>query len=383
MARNNLGASDLVVSKVCLGTMQFGEGLSVEEGHAQMSYAYERGVNFFDTAEMYPVPQNPKSHGRSEKCLGNWMRTSGHPRDRVHVATKVTGPSAQMPWIRDGPMDAAAIMAAAEDSLLRLDTDYIDLLQLHWPDRYVPMFGDVDFDPTYDYSACVPIEEQLEALSILVAQGKVREIGLSNETPWGLMRFCQLAASGQLPRVASIQNAYNLLNRTFDSTLAECSHRENVSLLAYSPMAMGHLTGKYLNDRQGPSKARLNVYKGQYAEIESRYSFSRPNLMSAVKEYVSIAREQTDLTAVQLAMGFVMRNPLLGSVVVGATNVDQLQELIDAAVGAPLEEHVVEAVKEVHERYPNPALDFILMMMGSLSGQLGLWVDKTYWGVGR
>eukprot|EP00240_Pyramimonas_obovata_P006073 CAMPEP_0118959350 /NCGR_PEP_ID=MMETSP1169-20130426/63087_1 /TAXON_ID=36882 /ORGANISM="Pyramimonas obovata, Strain CCMP722" /LENGTH=322 /DNA_ID=CAMNT_0006907483 /DNA_START=424 /DNA_END=1388 /DNA_ORIENTATION=+ len=322
--------------------MQFGEGLSMEEGYAQMNYAYERGVNFFDSAEMYPVPQNEKSHGRSEACLGRWMKNSGHPRDRIHVATKVTGPSGQMTWIRNGPpvLDAAAITAAAEDSLLRLDTDYIDLLQLHWPDRYVPMFGDVDFDSTCDYGAAIPIEEQLEALSTLVAQGKVREVGLSNETPWGLMRFCQLAASGSLPRVASIQNAYHLLNRTFDSTLAEVCHREDVSLLAYSPLAMGHLTGKYLDNAGGPANARLNVYKGQYAEIESRYSFERPNLMSAVKEYMAAATDN-ELTPLELAVGFVMRNPLLGSMVVGATSVEQLEELIDAALAAPLEEAVV------------------------------------------
>eukprot|EP00238_Polyblepharides_amylifera_P001683 CAMPEP_0196572480 /NCGR_PEP_ID=MMETSP1081-20130531/2533_1 /TAXON_ID=36882 /ORGANISM="Pyramimonas amylifera, Strain CCMP720" /LENGTH=361 /DNA_ID=CAMNT_0041889823 /DNA_START=130 /DNA_END=1215 /DNA_ORIENTATION=- len=359
--------------------MQYGEGISFSEGCKQMSVAEEWGVNFFDTAEMYPVPQSAGTQGQSEVCLGRWVRSRSASRDSVVIATKVSGPSAQMPWLRaEEPTTARAIMTAAEASLTRLKTDYIDLLQLHWPDRYVPMFGDVDFDPSYDYSSVVPIEEQLEALGRLRDQGKVREVGLSNETAWGLMSFTKLAGEAgreqaeeeqekegraraksrankaMLPKVVSIQNSYSLLCRTFDSTLAEACHREHVSLLAYSPLAMGHLSGKYLPSNQGgPPEARLNRYKGRYAEAESRYSLNRPNLMDAVAKYAEVAGKY-EISLVHLATQFVLRNPLLGSAVIGATSLEQLEQILGAAASKPLDDAVVVDIDDVHEHFPNP-----------------------------
>lgn len=255
--------------------MLFGESTSEREAHLLLSAAAEGGVNFFDSAEMYPVPQRAETQGRSEAVLGAWLR--GRRRDNYVVATKVAGPGG-MDWLRGGPAsaDGANIAAAIDGSLARLGVDCIDLLQLHWPDRYVPMFGEVDFDPGAAYPAVASVEQQLEALAAAVAAGKVRAVGLSNETPWGLMRFCAAAdsrdssesSSGSssssssssaplpLPRVVSLQNAYSLLCRTFDAGLGECCHQEGVSLLAYSPLAMGLLTGKYLDPGGGPPEAR-------------------------------------------------------------------------------------------------------------------------------
>lgn len=257
--------------------MLFGESTSEREAHLLLSAAAEGGVNFFDSAEMYPVPQRAETQGRSEAVLGAWLR--GRRRDDYVVATKVAGPGG-MAWLRGGPAsaDGANIAAAIDGSLARLGVDSIDLLQLHWPDRYVPMFGEVDFDPGAAYPAAASVEQQLEALAAAVAAGKVRAVGLSNETPWGLMRFCAAAGASSrrdsrsssssggggaplplplpLPRVASLQNAYSLLCRTFDAGLGECCHQEGVSLLAYSPLAMGLLTGKYLAPDGGPPEAR-------------------------------------------------------------------------------------------------------------------------------
>ncbi|BBN20432.1 hypothetical protein MPTK1_8g18990 [Marchantia polymorpha subsp. ruderalis] len=281
-------AAVLNVSKLCLGTMTFGEQNSYEDAREQLNFARESGINFFDVAEMYPVPQRAESQGKSEIYLGRWLKEAQVSRERVLVATKATGPSGQMTWIRGGPtsLDSKNIEQAIDGSLKRLGCDYIDLYQLHWPDRYVPMFGDIDYDPTASY-APVPIEEQLEALSRAKEAGKIIHVGVSNETAYGVMEFCRLADSkSPLPRIVSIQNAYNLLCRTFDSTLAECCHHHHVRLLAYSPLAMGLLSGKYLTPERGPKDARLNLYRGRYAEAESRYSFSKPNCIPAVTTHL-------------------------------------------------------------------------------------------------
>jgi len=361
LQRAELGASALSVSRLCFGTMLFGEGNSYPEAARLLGACREGGVNFFDSAEMYPVPQSAETHGRSEEYLGRWVRESGVPRDQVVLATKVAGPSGQMTWIRGGPqsLDASNITEAIDGSLRRLGTDYIDLLQLHWPDRYVPMFGDVEYDPTCAYSAVVPAEEQLEALGRAVEAGKVREVGLSNETPWGLMKFLQAAGSGR-PRVASLQNAYSLLCRTFEGGLAECCHLEAVALLAYSPLAMGLLTGKYHpgSEEQGGGagpgpEARLVKYAGRYAEAESRYYPRAPNVAEAVREYGAIARE-AGMSPAELAIRWVLTNPQVASAVVGASNERQLKELLRAGEAGALPPDVAKAVDAVHRRYPSP-----------------------------
>ncbi|MFZ5474288.1 MAG: aldo/keto reductase, partial [Pseudomonadota bacterium] len=236
MKRNTLGRSDLEVSRVCLGTMTFGQQTSEAEAHAQLDYAAERGVNFIDAAEMYPVPARADTYGRTEEIVGNWL--ARQPRDKFIIATKIAGPARNLKWIRGGPpaLDRANIRAAIEGSLRRLRTEYVDLYQLHWPERNTPLFGAWQFDPARERE-CTPVLVQLEALGELVREGKVRYVGLSNETPWGVAQFVRLAESHGLPRVISVQNAYSLLNRVFEYGLAETCYREEVGLLAYSPLA--------------------------------------------------------------------------------------------------------------------------------------------------
>ncbi|KAG0601491.1 hypothetical protein M758_11G115800 [Ceratodon purpureus] len=347
-------SSGLQVSRLCLGTMTYGEQNTFEDACQQLNMAREEGVNFFDAAEMYPVPQRAETQGRTEEYVGRWLRQSQVQRDRVVVATKATGPSGQMTWIRGGPssLDGRNIREAIDGSLKRLGTDYIDLYQLHWPDRYVPMFGDTDYDPSSSYSS-VCIEEQLEALSVAVREGKIKNIGVSNETAFGVMEFCRLAEQNtSLPRIITIQNAYNLLCRTFDMTLAECCHYHRVGLLAYSPLAMGLLSGKYLSDDGASPEFRLNKYRGRYAEAEGRYSLAKPNVLPAIQAYVEIA-QRYNLSPVSLAIGFVLKRPLVSSVVIGATKLWQLRELLDAA-RVDLCEEVLTEIEAVHERYPNP-----------------------------
>ncbi|KAG2433522.1 hypothetical protein HYH02_012640 [Chlamydomonas schloesseri] len=359
--------------------MLFGESTSYPQAEQLLGMCMEAGVNFFDTAEMYPVPQRAETQGASEEYLGRWLRSGAVRREEVLLASKVAGPSGQMTWIRGGPhkVDAANIAQALDASLRRLRTDYIDLYQIHWPDRYVPMFGDSEYDPSAAFEGAVPLEEQLEALGRAVEQGKVRYVGLSNETPWGLCKALALAdtprphtaappAAGaapapppaalqRLPRVASLQNAYSLTCRTFDSGgLAEVCHLEGVGLLAYSPLAMGLLTGKYLAADGGPPGARLNRYRGRYAEAESRYG-PRPNVVAAVAAYTALAAE-VGMSPTALALRFVLSRPLVSSAVVGATSPEQLAELLQAAAGEGerLPEEVLRRIDEIHERYPNP-----------------------------
>ncbi|KAL6214787.1 hypothetical protein ACLB2K_014219 [Fragaria x ananassa] len=266
----------------------------------------------------------------------------------------VTGPSGQMTWIRDGPkcLDAGNITAAIDGSLRRLQTDYIDLYQIHWPDRYVPMFGENEYDPTRQFDS-IPIEEQLDALGRAVDAGKVRYVGLSNETAYGVMKFLQVAERGTgIPKIVSVQNSYSLLCRTFDSGLAECCHHERVSLLAYSPLAMGILSGKYFSPEGGPSDARLNLFRGKYSEGESRYNLSDPSIRAASMEYIHIA-EKHGLHPVSLAIAFALSRPLVASVVFGVTQSQQLQEVLDACKVELTPEIVVE-INRVHKRFPNP-----------------------------
>ena len=286
-----LGRSSLHVTPICLGTMTFGEQVGEPEAHAILDRAFERGVNFLDTAEMYAVPARAETCGATETILGNWFARNPGVRGKVVLATKVAGPSRGMPWIREGKgMTAADIVASCEGSLRRLQTDVIDLYQIHWPERHVPAFGIKYYDPSKETSQ-TPIQEQLEALAGLVKAGKVRAIGLSNETPYGVHEFVRLADQHGLPRVASVQNPYCLLNRTWENALDETCHRLGVSLLAYSPLAFGLLTGKF--DQSGttgpdaPQGARMARY-----ESVRKQRWGRPEALAAARRYNQLARDQ-------------------------------------------------------------------------------------------
>lgn len=350
MDYRRLGNSDLNVSAICLGTMTFGQQNTEAEAHAQLDYAFHRGVNFIDTAEMYPVPPRADSVTRTETIVGNWLKRK--PRDQVTLGTKVTGPRRNMEWIRGGPkaLDRANIRTALEGSLRRLQTDYIDLYQLHWPERNVPMFGQYQFDVAQEFESgqekvWVPIREQLEALAELVQEGKIRHVGVSNEQPWGVMEFLRLASEYDLPRIASIQNCYNLINRGFEFGLTEIAYREQVGLLAYSPLAFGHLTGKYLTDP--PAEGRVTLFQG----FAQRYD--KPNVQPAVAAYADLARRH-GMSPAQLALSFVMRRWFVSSTIVGATSLEQLAENLDAWE-QPLPDEILKEIEGLHLRFMNPA----------------------------
>jgi aryl-alcohol dehydrogenase-like predicted oxidoreductase len=361
LPRRPLGRTGLHVPVLCFGSMLFGEGTSYPEASRLLDSCMGYGINFFDSAEMYPVPQSAETSGLSEQYLGQWLRDSQWKREDVVISTKAAGPSGKMLWIRNGPerIDKRNIKEAIEGSLMRLGTDYIDLYQLHWPDRYVPMFGDLDYDLSCSYLS-VPLEEQLSALADAVIEGKIRHVGLSNETAWGLMKCLSLSSSEGsaaeeegMPRIACLQNAYSLTCRTFEQHLAEICHLEGVSLLAYSPLSMGILTGKYLDPFQSDDpKARLNKYKGRYGEAESRYG-PRPNVMRAVRAYCDLAKE-LGMSPVELAIGFVLSSPLVASAVVGATSLKQLGEIVTAVGRLPLSPQAMERINCIHTEIPNP-----------------------------
>ncbi|OIQ87118.1 L-glyceraldehyde 3-phosphate reductase [mine drainage metagenome] len=350
MEYRKLGSSDLEVSAVCLGTMTFGQQNTEAEAHMQLDHAFHRGINFIDTAEMYPVPPRGDTVTRTETIVGRWLERQ--PRDQVILATKVTGPRRHMEWIRGGPkaLDRANIRAAVEGSLARLKTDYIDLYQLHWPERNVPMFGQYQFDIAQEFESgrkkqWVPIREQLEALYELVQEGKIRYVGLSNEQPWGVMEFLRLAREHDLPRIASIQNCYNLINRGFEFGLTEIAYREQLALLAYSPLAFGHLSGKYLANPQAPGRVT------QFAGFAQRYD--KPNVQPAVAAYAALAGRHR-MSAAQMALSFVMRRWFVGSTIIGATSMEQLAENLQAWE-KPLSEDLLNEIEQLHLKYMNPA----------------------------
>jgi aryl-alcohol dehydrogenase-like predicted oxidoreductase len=346
MKYNKLGSSDLNVSEICLGTMTWGEQNSEKDAHQQLDYAVSRGINFIDAAEMYPVPPKAETQGRTESYLGTWLRRQ--QRDKVIVATKITAPGRGFNWVRGGPrtVDRKSIHEALNGSLRRLQTDHVDLYQIHWPDRYLPLFGNIFYDPAQERPT-VPIEEQLEAVASFVKSGKVRYLGLSNESPWGALEFIHLARQKGLPMVASIQNAYNLLNRTYETGLSEVTRREGVPLLAYSPLAFGHLSGKYLDDAK-PEGARLT----KYPPFGQRYD--KPNVMPAVAAYCALAK-RAGLSAAALAVAFVRSRWFCASTIIGATTLAQLRENVDTEC-LSLDDAVLADIDAVHLRYPNPAV---------------------------
>lgn len=342
MKYKQLGKTDLKVSEIALGTMTFGEQNTLAEARQQLDYATAHGVNFIDTAEMYPVPGKAETQGRTEEYVGNWLRDQ--PRDKYIVATKVAGPSRGFNWIRNGPqsIDRANILSAIDTSLKRLQTDYVDLYQIHWPARNVPMFGKSDYDPVLEHPA-TSVEEQLTVLSELVQSGKVRYIGVSNETPWGVAEFIKVTERLGLQRIVSIQNPYNLINRTFETGLHEMCHREQVSLLAYSPLAFGLLSGKYV---QNPDeKGRMTLFPA----FGQRYR--KPNVPAAVKAYADLA-QQLGLSPAQLALGFLRSRPFVASTIIGVTSMAQLKENLESVALSQLQ---LQAVEQIHLRYPNPA----------------------------
>jgi aryl-alcohol dehydrogenase-like predicted oxidoreductase len=343
---NKLGESELEVSEICLGTMTWGEQNSEAQAHEQLDYAVSRGVNFVDAAEMYPVPPRAETQGLTEAFLGSWLKRQ--PRNKLIVATKITAPGRGFGWVRGGPkaIDRTSVRDAVDQSLKRLQTDHIDLYQIHWPDRYVPSFGTWAYDPAQERST-VPIETQLEALDDVVKAGKVRYIGVSNETPWGVCEFVSVARRRGLPRIASIQNAYNLLNRTFEMGLSEVHRHLNVPLLAYSPLAFGHLSGKYLGGAQ-PAGARLT----RFPAFGQRYD--KVNVPEAVVAYAGLAR-RAGISPVRLALAFVRGRWFNASTIIGATTLPQLGEILDGAA-VTLDGDTLAAIEQIHNRYPNPAL---------------------------
>ena len=344
MKLNRLGSSPLTVSELCLGSMTWGEQNTMAEAHAQLDYALEHGINFIDTAEMYPVPTVAKTYGRTEEYIGPWLVKQ--QRDKIVLATKIAGPKRKLDWIRGGPpaIDAANIGEALHGSLKRLKTDYVDLYQLHWPERNVPMFGQTEFDPAQEKED-VPIRAQLEAMKRLIDAGKIRCVGLSNETPWGVMEFVRMAKEHGLPHVASIQNAYNLINRTFEMGLAEVAHRTEVPLIAYSPLAFGLLSGKYL--ARPPATARLTLFP----QFGQRYG--KPNVTEAVAAYAELARRKS-MSQATLALAFARSRWFVRSTIIGATSMAQLQENI-ASAGVTLDADTLTEIQRIHLRYPNPA----------------------------
>ena len=346
MKYNALGRTGINVSEICLGTMTWGSQNSEKDAHDQLDYALAQGVNFIDTAELYPTtPLSAETYGDTERFIGTWMAARGN-RDKIILATKVAGPG--RPYIRGGtPMSRAGILDAIDGSLQRLKTDYVDLYQLHWPNRGHYHFRNAwSYDPSKQDRETVSAEltEALETVGELVKAGKVRAFGLSNETAWGTMQFLQRAEAGDLPRVASIQNEYNLLYRAHDLDLAEISHHEDVGLLAYSPLAAGLLTGKYL-DGARPEGSRLT----RNGDLGGRY---QPLQEPAVRAYVDLAREH-GLDPGQMALAFCLTRPFMASVIIGATTMEQLKTDIGAA-DATLSADVMNGIRRIHRLYPAP-----------------------------
>jgi aryl-alcohol dehydrogenase (NADP+) len=339
-----LPGTEMKVSKVCLGTMTWGQQNGEAEAHAQLDYAVGQGINFIDTAEMYPVPPNARTQGSTERILGTWLVRQ--KRDLLYIATKVAGPG-RRDWIRGGRTDLTkdVIAEAVDTSLERLQTDYIDLYQIHWPQRNVPMFGSTEFDPSKEKGG-PSIQEQVEGMAALIRAGKIRHYGLSNETAWGVCEFQRAAKELGVPGPVTIQNSYSLLSRNVDNDLAEVLHRERMALLAYSPLAAGILSGKYTGGAR-PEGARFTLFDS----LGMR--FRKPMVSEAVDAYAALAR-RCGITLVQLALGYVASRWFTGASIIGATSMAQLAEDI-AAAQFTLDAQTLDGIREIQLRYPNPA----------------------------
>jgi len=344
MKYTTLPNTDIKVSKICLGTMTFGQQNTEAEGHAQMDYALDNGVNFFDTAEMYSIPANKDTYGSTERIIGTWLKKSGK-REAIVLASKIAGPNPNFGYMREKlDFSPASIKFALDESLKRLQTDYLDVYQLHWPERKTNYFGQRGYtvqDDAWEDN----IHYVLETLDGFVKAGKIKNIGLSNENPWGIMRFLEESKYNNLPRVKTIQNPYSLLNRLFENASAEVCLRENVGLLAYSPMAFGILSGKFLTGESHP-KARLTLFP-QYSRYNSEQS------TQATRLYHEIAIKN-GLTLTELSLAFIEQQPFVTSTIIGATTLEQLKENIDT-IQVTLSEEVLKAIDAVQAAIPDPA----------------------------
>jgi len=344
MKYTTLPNTDIKVSKICLGTMTWGNQNTQDEGFAQMDLALDKGVNFFDVAELYPVPATAETYAETERIIGNWFTKTGN-RDKVVLASKIAGPGDYTAHIRTNGFSKEALNEAVDNSLKRLQTDYIDLYQLHWPERNTNTFGVRDYKIDANDKWEDNFKEVLHNLDTIVKSGKVRQVGISNEGAWGTMRYLQESKQHYLPRAITIQNAYSLLNRVFEGDLAEVTHRENIGLLAYSPMAFGVLSGKYIKGTAADN-ARLKLFP-RFA----RYSSEQAT--EATKRYLKIA-EDNNMSLAQMSLAFVNDRPFVTSNIIGATSLEQLEENINS-INISLSEEVLKAINAVHDEMPNPA----------------------------
>jgi len=344
MKYTTLPQTDIKVSKLCLGTMTWGNQNTQAEGHEQMDYAVDQGINFFDTAELYPVPAEQSTYAETERIIGNWFQKTGN-RDKIVLASKIAGPGDYTAHIRTNGFSPEALIDGVNQSLKRLQTDYIDLYQLHWPERQTNTFGIRDYKHHLEDQWQDNFNEILHTLQGLIKSGKIRHVGISNEKAWGTMRFLEESKKHNLPRMITIQNAYSLLNRVFEGDMAEIAIRENIGLLAYSPMAFGVLSGKYIKN-QASDNARLKLFP-RFA----RYSSNQAT--EATKHYLKIA-EDNRISLAQMSLAFVTQQPFITSNIIGATNMDQLKENIDS-INMELNDSLLASIQAVHEIFPNPA----------------------------
>ncbi|MBN4070151.1 aldo/keto reductase [Olleya sp. AH-315-F22] len=336
--------TNIKVSKICLGSMTWGNQNTEAEGHAQLDYAFEQGINFIDTAELYPVPAEAKTSGRTSEIIGTWLQKTGN-RDKVVLASKIAGPGEYTAHIRTTGFSPDSIKDAVNKELIRLQTDYIDLYQLHWPERQTNTFGIRDYSHNPNDSWEDNFNEVLFTLDEIIKEGKIRHVGLSNEKAWGMMRYLEESKSHNLPRMITIQNAYSLLNRPFEGDMAEIAIRENIGLLAYSPLGFGVLTGKYIKGI-AEENSRLNLFTtfARYSSVQST---------EATKQYLKIA-ENNNLNLTQMSLAFVTQQPFVTSNIIGATTMEQLKENI-ASIDIELSKEVLDQINAIHTEMPNPA----------------------------
>ena len=345
MKFKKLGNTNLDVSLICLGTMTYGEQNTQEEGFEQMDYAVENGINFFDTSELYAIPPKDKTYGKTEEIIGNWFQKRKN-RKKIILASKIAGPGLR--WIRGGEnqFSPRSIEEALNNSLKRLKTDYIDLYQLHWPERDTNYFGELNYEHNENEKKWNKFDSILKTLKKFIDEGKIRYIGLSNETPWGFSKFLQIAQEKKLPRIVSVQNPYNLVNRTYEVGMSEISMREKAGLLAYSPLAAGYLTGKYRNN-QMPKNSRMDLFYDNYPRYHNERTYK------AVDEYFNIA-EKHKVSLTQLSQAFVNSRDFVTSNIIGATTMKQLKENIDS-INISLNQKIIDEINLIHKNIPNPA----------------------------